>query len=47
MTPTYTEIEEIKQGPCDGCKLLPYIHETGCYMTCQEFQEELKEMREE
>jgi len=44
--PTYDELEQIKESICDGCKGLFTIHETGCYMDCELFQEELKEMRE-
>jgi hypothetical protein len=43
---TYDEIELIKQGVCDGCKGLFTLHETGCYMRCEPFQEELKETRD-
>jgi hypothetical protein len=45
MIPTYDEIEEIKQSPCDGCKGLHTIHETGCYMWCEDFQIELFDKR--
>lgn len=43
MTPTYDEINRIMEGICDGCKGLSTIWETGCYMRCKAFQEELKE----
>ena len=44
---TYNEIEQIQESVCDGCKGLYTIHETGCYMGCKDFQEELQEEREE
>jgi len=43
----YDEIELIKESVCDGCKGLFYLHETGCYETCEAFQEALEELRRE
>ena len=45
MAPTYDEIALIIESVCDGCKGLFYIYETGCYMGCEPFQEELKEVK--
>ena len=42
----YDGIEFIKESVCDGCKGLLHLHETGCYGTCEAFQEALEEMRE-
>ena len=47
MTPNYDEIEQIKQGLCEGCNGLYVIHETGCYKNCKPFQDELREIRED
>lgn len=47
MTPTHDEIKAIEEAVCDGCKNVFYIHEDECYLICELFQEELKEMREQ
>jgi len=38
---TYDDIELTKESVCNGCKGEFYLHETGCYEKCEEFQEEL------
>jgi len=45
--PTYDEIEIVREGICDGCKGVTWIHETGCYKDCEAFAEDLAELREE
>lgn len=46
-TPTYDEIELIRESVCDGCKGVFTLHETGCYERCELFHEELQTIREE
>jgi len=45
--PTYEEIECIREGYCEGCKGVTWIHETGCYEDCEAFAEKLAELRKE
>lgn len=45
--PTYDEIELIKEGYCEACKGMFFMHETECYEECEGFADELKEIRGE
>ena len=42
---TYDEIELVKESACDGCKGMFYLHESGCYESCEAFQAELREIK--
>lgn len=45
--PTYDEIELIKEGYCEACKGMFFMHETECYEECEGFADELNETRRE
>jgi len=42
--PIYEELEVMRDSYCEGCKDSPF---SGCWKTCEGFQEELEIIREE